>query len=129
MPFPGLYDPLTAGDVSPLLSAFEAARCERPPGLAADAFPLDIAARPGAGRAAAALEDVCARTRESGRGPGRAGRPVWSLLDATLGGRPAGRWPAPRGLTYPHRSGLSAEHGRMLAAIEHYAAVGESALA
>ena len=29
IPFPGLYDPLTAGEVSPLLSAFEAAKAER----------------------------------------------------------------------------------------------------
>jgi nucleoside-diphosphate-sugar epimerase len=41
-PFPGLYDPLTAGDVSPLLNAFEAADAWQPyPGV--DAFPLRFA--------------------------------------------------------------------------------------
>jgi nucleoside-diphosphate-sugar epimerase len=42
-PFPGLYDPLTAGEVSPLLNAFEAAVARQPyPG--AGAAPLDFGA-------------------------------------------------------------------------------------
>jgi hypothetical protein len=41
-PFPGLYDPNTAGDVSPLINAFEAAESFHPyPGV--DAFPLAFA--------------------------------------------------------------------------------------
>ena len=42
IPFPGLYDPLTAGEVSPLLSAFEAAKAEAMPGGMVDAFPLAV---------------------------------------------------------------------------------------
>ncbi|MDX6391950.1 MAG: hypothetical protein QOJ73_3013 [Streptosporangiaceae bacterium] len=128
-PFPGLYDPLTAGDVSPLLSAFEAARAERPPGLAADVFPLDTASCPALDERMAALEDVCARTQESGAVRAALDDLSWSLLDATLEVVPRRTLVRAARLTSPHRSDLSAEHGRMLAAIEHYAAVGESALA
>jgi hypothetical protein len=129
VPFPGLYDPLTAGDVSPLLSAFEAARCERPPGLAADVFPLDIAPSPALDERLRALEDVCVRTRDSGAVRAALDDLSWSLLDATLEVVPRGSLIRAARLTSPHRSDLSAEHGRMLAAIERYAAVGESALA
>jgi FlaA1/EpsC-like NDP-sugar epimerase len=41
-PFPGLYDPATAGNVSPLLSAFEAPLAERVFGDAIDVFPWQI---------------------------------------------------------------------------------------
>ena len=42
IPFPGLYDPMTAGEMSPLISAFEAAKAEAMPGGAVDAFPLIV---------------------------------------------------------------------------------------
>ncbi len=129
VPFPGLYDPLTAGDVSPLLNAFEAARAGRPPGLAADVFPLDIASSPALDERLRALEHVCARTRDSGAVRAALDDLSWSLFDATLEVVPRGSLVRAARLTAPHRSDLSAEHGRMLAAIEHYAAVGESALA
>lgn len=38
--FPALYDPMTAGDFSPLLNAFEAASAAAVPGLEIDACPL-----------------------------------------------------------------------------------------
>ena len=45
VPFPGLSDPETAGDFSPLVNAFEAAVAWQPyPGT--DAFPLDFCGRP-----------------------------------------------------------------------------------
>ena len=43
VPFPGLYDPATAGDVSPLLNAFEAAAVVGSPCPMVDAFRLDMA--------------------------------------------------------------------------------------
>jgi hypothetical protein len=128
-PFPGLYDPLTAGDVSPLLSAFEAARAERPPGLAADVFPLDVASSPALAERLLALQDVCARTQEPGAVRAALDDLSWSLLDATLEAVPRRTLVRAARLTSPHRGDLSAEHERMLAAIEHYAAVRESALA
>jgi nucleoside-diphosphate-sugar epimerase len=53
IPFPGLYDPLTAGEVSPLLSAFEAATAEPMPGRHGGRVSAGRHARPGAGPAAA----------------------------------------------------------------------------
>jgi nucleoside-diphosphate-sugar epimerase len=45
VPFPGLADPATAGDVSPLINAFEAAAAWQPyPGV--DAHPLDFCGQP-----------------------------------------------------------------------------------
>ncbi len=44
VPFPGLYDPMIAGDVSPLLNAFEAAAGTSSPCPMVDAFRLEMAA-------------------------------------------------------------------------------------
>jgi hypothetical protein len=40
--YPGLYDPETAADVSPLLNAFEAAHAREIDGIAVDASPIRI---------------------------------------------------------------------------------------
>ena len=127
-PFPGLYDPLTAGDVSPLLNAFEAARAGQSCGQAADAFPLQMASSTQPEERLRALEDTCARTQEPGAVRAALDELSWSLLDATLEAVPHPALARAARLTAPHSSDLSAEHQRMLAAIEHYAAVGETAL-
>ena len=127
-PFPGLYDPLTAGDISPLLSAFEAARAERSSCPAADAFPMEVAADPGLDERMLALGDVCARTQEPARVRAALDELSWTLLDATLKAVPHQALVRAARLTVPHRGSLSAEHRRMLAAIERCAAVSESSL-
>jgi hypothetical protein len=75
-----------------------------------------------------ALEDVCARTQEPAATRAALDDLSWSLLDATLEAVPRRTLVRAARLTAPHRADLSAEHRRMLAAIEHYAAVGETAL-
>jgi nucleoside-diphosphate-sugar epimerase len=120
--FPGLYDPMTAGDVSPLLSAFEAVRAQRRPGEVADAFPLEMLSTPALDDRLLALEDACTRTREPGAVRTALDDLSWPLLDATLAAVPARTLARAAALTAPHRHGLSAEHARMLAAIEHHAA-------
>ena len=127
-PFPGLYDPLTAGDVSPLLSAFEAPRAGPAWSPAADAFALEVASSPALDEGMLALEDACARTREPGAVRAALDDLSWSLLDATLEVVPREVLARAARLTAPHRIGLNAEHQRMLTAIERHAAVGESAL-
>jgi nucleoside-diphosphate-sugar epimerase len=122
VPFPALYDPMTAGDVSPLLSAFEAVRAQRPPGEVADAFPLDMLSTPALDDRLLALEDACARTHEPGAVRAALDDLSWSLLDATLAAVPTGTLARAAALTVPYRAGLSAEHARMLAAIERHAA-------
>jgi nucleoside-diphosphate-sugar epimerase len=94
IPFPGLYDPRTAGDVSPLINAFEAAgtlpgRCPEVDVFEAPAPRGDLAVLD----RLATLEEVCL---QGGRARG-GGRPVdedavraaldalsWNLLDVTL---------------------------------------------
>ena len=63
VPFPGLYDPMTAGDVSPLINAFEAnatvdSRCP-----STDAFRVDMAPEPRAVKMLKALVDICEETQ------------------------------------------------------------------
>jgi hypothetical protein len=112
IPFPGLYDPLTAGEVSPLLSAFEAATAEPMPGAMVDAFPLavtpgpelDVVLRP-------ALDQLS-----------------WALLDAALDAVDQPVLARAAQLTVKHQGTLIPEHQRMLAAIMRAAGITESAL-
>jgi nucleoside-diphosphate-sugar epimerase len=128
VPFPGLYDPETAGEVSPLMNAFEAARAERSPCPGADVFQLDMAPVPGLAERMRALEDVCARTQQPGPVRAALDELSWSLLDATLKAVPGQALARAAALTAPHRDSLNAGYRRLLAAIEHRMAVGESSL-
>jgi nucleoside-diphosphate-sugar epimerase len=127
-PFPGLYDPLTAGDLSPLLNAFEAASAEASPCRGVDAFSLAMAPDPVAEERMRALEDVCARTRDPAAVRAALDELSWSLLDATLAAVPHQVLARAVRLTDPHRSTLNAVHRRMLAAIEQHAALSETFL-
>ena len=126
--FPGLYDPLTAGDVSPLLNAFEAASAETSPCPAADAFPLAMAPVPAAEDRMLALEDACARTRDPAAVRAALDELSWSLLDATLRAVPRQVLARAARLTAPHRSRLNPAHRRMLAAIEQHARLSETSV-
>ena len=63
-PFPALYDPMTAGDMSPLISAFEGAGTEQAWCGDIDVFPLQIAAAPVLEERMEALAATCARTEQ-----------------------------------------------------------------
>jgi nucleoside-diphosphate-sugar epimerase len=120
VPFPGLYDPRTAGEVSPLLSAFEAERSGKALCGAADAFPLELAADPEMDKRLLALEETCELTQRPSAVAAALDALSWSMLGATLRVVPApmlGRAAAAAG---PHRGRLSAQQRRMLAAIEYY---------
>ena len=127
VPFPGLYDPQTAGAVSPLLNAFEAARAGCSPCPGADAFPLEVAPLPELAERMQALDDVCARTQQPGRVRAALDELSWSLVDATLQAVPGQALVRAARLAAPHRDSLNAEHRRLLAAIDQHAAVDESA--
>jgi nucleoside-diphosphate-sugar epimerase len=126
--FPALYDPMTAGDVSPLLSAFEAARAERSSCPAADAFSLEVGSSAELEERMLALEDACARTQDPAPIRAALDELSWSLLDATLQAAAHHTLVRAAQLTAPHRSSLNADHRRMLAAIEQHATIGESSL-
>lgn len=128
LPFPGLYDPRTAGDVSPLLSAFEADLAQRAPGGIADTFPLEMMSGPEPDRRLLALKHTCAATQDPSVVRAALDELSWSLLDATLGHVSQPMLMRAARLTAPHQDNLSPEHERMLAAIRCAAGVTESAL-
>jgi nucleoside-diphosphate-sugar epimerase len=124
MPFPGLYDPATAGDVSPLISAFEATGARRSWWCpAVDAFPFQVASASALDERMYALADTCARTEEPGPVRAVLDELSWSLFDATLSGVPHQVLTRAAQLAAPHRGSLNAVHERMLATIERHAAV------
>jgi hypothetical protein len=126
--FPGLYDPLTAGDVSPLLSTFEAWGAQRQAGGGTDAFPLTMAAGRHRDELLLALQETCETTQDADDVRVRLDDLSWSLLDAALCVVPREVLSRSLRLAEPHQGTLGGEHGRILAAIRRYASVGETAL-
>jgi nucleoside-diphosphate-sugar epimerase len=123
VPFPGLYDPATAGDVSPLLNAFEAAAVTDSPCPAVDAFRLGMMPSARAAELLAVLDDVCGRTEEPGEVRAALNDLSWALLDAALGAAPRPARVRAAALAHAHRDALSPDHRRVLEAI---AASGEA---
>ena len=84
VPFPGLYDPDNAGEISPLLNAFEAIGAEHDSQLGIDASPVKL----GHGRAPAGLlaklEQICAATTGPRAVRAALGQLSWHVLDAAL---------------------------------------------
>lgn len=92
-PFPGLYDPMTAGDVSPLVNVFEAPATKAASAEQADTFiPAVLGGDHEALRALAALEAACAASTGPGGSPevceqevrARLDEVSWALLEATV---------------------------------------------
>jgi NAD(P)-dependent dehydrogenase (short-subunit alcohol dehydrogenase family) len=84
VPFPGLYDPATAGDVSPLLNAFEAAALVDSPCPMVDAFKLEMAEDTVSTKLLGVLDEVCGQTEDPTEVRCSLDDLSWSLLDATL---------------------------------------------
>jgi Polysaccharide biosynthesis protein len=119
-PFPGLYDPRTAGEVSPLLSAFEAPSAERAPGQATDAFPARFESGPQPDAPLRALQDACV-TGEPAVVRAALDTLSWWLLDAMLKSVPRETLVRVAGLTAPFESELSPVYRRILAAVRRQA--------
>lgn len=128
IPFPGLYDPLTAGEVSPLLSAFEAATAEPMPGGMVDAFPLAVTPGLELDQRLQELSDACHGTEDPAALRPALDQLSWALLDATLSAVDQPVLARAAQLTVKHHSALIPEHQRMLAAIMREAGISESAL-
>jgi nucleoside-diphosphate-sugar epimerase len=116
-PFPGLYDPRTAGEVSPLLSAFEAAVAQPMACVQADAFPLAMAARPEPEGQLLALSRACAATEAPGVLRAVLDGLSWSVLDATLSEVAQPVLDRAAQLAARHEAMLTPEHQRLLAAV------------
>lgn len=121
VPFPGLYDPLTAGDVSPLMNLLEAAAVTDSPCPRVDAFRLDLA--PGSRPRAllTALAAACDRTREAAPLRRQMNGLSWALLDSAL--RAASREALARSavLAKAHWDTMGPEHRRVLEMISDLA--------
>lgn len=128
IPFPGLYDPLTAGEVSPLLSAFEAAKADAMPGGAVDAFPLIVTPGTEVQQRLRALDEACQSTEDPAVLRSALDQMSWALLDATLSAVNTRVLTRAAQLTLKHQGSLIPEHQRMLAAILREAGISESAL-
>jgi nucleoside-diphosphate-sugar epimerase len=116
-PFPGLYDPVTSGDVSPLLNAFEAGAAVESPCPMVDGFRVEIARDQGAVKRLAALTEICERTADPAAVRGLLNELSWSLLDATLRAVPGPR--LARCAELAERGGdLAGDHARVLRAIK-----------
>ena len=122
VPFPGLYDPATAGEVSPLLNALEAARASKLAGLPIDAVPLQVAPDPAAGTGPGRPGGSLRPDQGARRDPGPAGRDVLVPAEATLGAQPRPALVRAAALADQHRGLLDMDQERILAAIQDAAA-------
>lgn len=120
-PFPGLYDPLTAGDVSPLMNVFEAAMATDSPSPQVDAFRLRLAPgqRPRALLAALAAE--CERTSDPLSLRRAMDRLAWALLDSALRGAPREALARSAVLAKAHWDTMGPEHRQVLEMISSLA--------
>jgi hypothetical protein len=119
-PFPGLYDPETAGMVSPLFSALEAAGARQDPGTATDSFPVLLRSGPELGASLQALQDACGTGEESDVVRAALDDLSWRLLDAMLQQAPRRALARVAMLTEPFERELSPAFARILAAVRQY---------
>jgi nucleoside-diphosphate-sugar epimerase len=121
VPFPGLYDPDTAGEISPLLNAFEATGAEHDSQLGIDAAAVRFDHHRAPASLLATIEQTCAAT--TGPRPVRAAldQLSWHVLDAALAALPPPVLARVALLTEPHQDRLSSDHARMLRMIRDYA--------
>jgi FlaA1/EpsC-like NDP-sugar epimerase len=120
VPFPGLYDPRTAGDVSPLLNAFEAACVETPPGRLTDDFPLQFQPAPVSGAPLEGLRAACA-TDEPAAVRAALDTLSWQVLHEMLGTVPRAALTRVAILTGPFEDQMGPAFRQILAAIRQHA--------
>ena len=121
VPFPGLYDPDTAGEISPLLNAFEAAAAEHDAEIGIDACPVRFDHNRAPAGLLATVEQICAAT--AGPEPVRAAldKLSWHVLDAALAALPQQVLARIELLTAPHEGRLSRDHAKILGMIRQHA--------
>jgi nucleoside-diphosphate-sugar epimerase len=121
VPFPGLYDPATAGDVSPLLNAFETAALAQSPCPMINAFRLEMAQDTVSAKLLAALETACERTQDPREIKAALDDLSWSLLDATLSAAPQTVLDRSARLVGRHEETMTPVHRRVTEAIKAHA--------
>jgi nucleoside-diphosphate-sugar epimerase len=123
IPFPGLYDPVTASDVSPLVNGFEASAVVDSRCPMTDAFRVEMAAEARVFKMLDALAEICDQTQDAETIRGKLNELSWSLLDATLCAAPREALMRAAVLAQRHSYSLSADHQRILEAIKDHAEV------
>jgi nucleoside-diphosphate-sugar epimerase len=121
VPFPGLYDPATAGDMSPLMNAFEAAMAVTSPCPLIDGFRLEMAPDSAAPKLLSVLEGVCERTQDPDAVRHALDDLSWSMLDATLAAADRRAIARTVSLITQHRHTLSPVHRRVMQAVMDHA--------
>jgi len=121
VPFPGLYDPATAGELSPLLNAFEAAAVVPSDCPMTNVFEAAFAPEPRAAELSAELAAVCSETDEPQRVRAALRDLSWALLDATLAVAPPQALSRAARLANRHVATLTADHRRILQTIQKWA--------
>ena len=121
VPFPGLYDPATAGDVSPLLNAFETAALVQSPCPMVDAFTLDMVQDSVGSKQLAALDTVCDRTQNPTEVRTSLDDLSWSLLDAALAAASRTALDRSAKLICQHEETMNEVHRRVTESIKGHA--------
>ncbi|HET8660829.1 MAG TPA: polysaccharide biosynthesis protein [Micromonosporaceae bacterium] len=112
-PYPGLYDPLLAGEVSPLVNAMEAPDAQAPlHHPAVDVVPVRPVPAPGLDRRLLDLEERCVAGDEAGVREVFSAA-AWDLFVQTVRAAPPAVVDRIVRITRPHRDRLGAEHLRM----------------
>lgn len=111
-PYPGLYDPLLAGEVSPLVNAMEAPDVEASLCPAVDVVPVRPVPAQGLTRRLLDLEERCVAGDEAGVRETFSAA-AWDLFVQTVRAAPSAVVDRIVRITRPHRDRLGAEHLRM----------------
>jgi hypothetical protein len=120
VPFPGLYDPATAGDLSPLLNAFEAAAVVPSECPMTNVFEAEFAAEPRAAELSAELAAICGETDDPQRVRAALRELSWALLDATLAAAPPEALTRAARIASRHVATLTADHCQILRTIQKW---------
>ena len=130
-PFPGLYDPATAGGVSPLFNGFEALQAEQDSDSGVDACRAVPRLSQVPDEHLASLERACAATAENQVEAVRATLDdlCWAVFNAAIAALPRPTLLGAIRRTESQPGDLCCEHGRMLDAMRQHAGSGAFAVA
>ena len=120
VPFPGLYDPATAGELSPLLNAFEASAVVPSECPMTNVFEAAFAPEPRAAELYGALAGVCGETDDPDRVRAALRDLSWALLDATLAVAPRAALGRAARIANRHAATLAPDHRRILRTIHKH---------
>jgi nucleoside-diphosphate-sugar epimerase len=120
-PFPGLYDPRTAGSISPLISAFEAASTDPSPHSPTGSFPLRFDPNSQAPQLLQALQRACAMTSRTNIIGTYLDELSWALADAAFAVMDHELLMRIIVLTSPYEAGLKDDQLQLFRAIKWHA--------